>query len=160
MYVLTVTRVSIIALLLAIFALLVGLFVYIQAAKRVDVLVRVADADTREPVMNAKVIVTAWSIGTNGSQPVAFIGETNSNGEAELSGKAPFVVRYVGCEAASPGKYAADDRLETDTCILRLRPLGPEQMRNGEPKQIFTYNHFTGHWAHGHVFISDSEKGD
>jgi hypothetical protein len=94
-------RVVIVLATIAICALLAVSFLCLQRARHVDVLVKVIDSDTGQSVIGAKVVVTVWSIGTNGSQPVAFTSKTGPDGEARISETAPFIVKYIGCEAAA-----------------------------------------------------------
>jgi hypothetical protein len=92
------------------------------------------------------VILSAWDFGIFDSNPVALTGVTDEAGVVRITRKMPFFVSHVGCEAAAPGKYAADHRLDGNNCLLRLIPLGVDQMRDGQPKPYYTVDRFSGRW--------------
>lgn len=106
----------------------------------------IIDDATGRPVGSAKVIVTLWSYGFGDSVPRHFGAVSDSEGRFIVEAKAPFFIRKINIEAATPSdKYGIVTVKREGNYEIKVKNLAEWQKTCG----LYRYERFSGMWSRG-----------
>lgn len=116
---------------------------------------QIIDDTTGQPVAKAKIIVTLWSKGMLNSVPFHSGAISDENGQFSVDLTAPFSIREINIEAASPAnKYGVLAIKGDGNYVVRVKDLADWQK---ESRGIYLYESFSGMWSKGRDVVFPKE---